>query len=279
MKSHILVAVLALAGAAAASPALGADHPELSESDRILSESVPITITTDSDSYDHSSVIEVFGTVANAARDTQVTLRVVNPLGTVVTVGQYDVSADGTYETTLNTAGDLWKYDGTYTIRVQYGAQAVNNKALVELTGGMPTSTMRTPPASTQCTAAELSAGGYCIPYSITGSTVTGASLNPGESVVVMVDPFQAGTLTLSPTRDVFRDFTTALVDGEMWDDVDVSGNDIMVTFPAGTEKIEFYGAFVVPEFGAVALVVLAVAVVAIVAVTARSRLALAPRY
>lgn len=278
MKSHILVAVLALAGAAAASPAFGDDHPSLSEVDRILTESVPITITTDKDSYDHKSVIEVFGTVSNAARGTQVTLQVISPLGSVVTVDQLEVTDDGTYEAMLNTSGDLWKYDGTYTIRVQYGAQAVNNKALVELTGGTPTSATRGPPAA-QCTAGELSAGGYCIPYSIDGSTVTGASLNPGESVVVMVDPFQAGTLTISPSRDVFRDFTTALVDGEMSDDVEVSGNDITVSFPAGTEKIEFYGAFVIPEFGAVALVVLAVAVVAIVAVTARSRLALAPRY
>lgn len=277
MKSHILVAVLALAGAAAASPAFGDDHPDVTEANRILTANVPITINTDKDSYDHNSSVEVFGTVSNPDRGTQVTLQVINPLGSVVTVDQLDVSGDGTYTTMLNTASSLWKYDGTYTIRVQYGAQAVNNKTLVELTGGIPTTSRVVPTA--QCEANELSAGGYCIPYSITGSTVTGASLNPGEAIVVMVDPFQAGTLTISPTPDVFRDLVTALVDGQMWDDVDVSGNDITVAFPAGTEKIEFYGAFVVPEFGAVALVVLAVAVVAIVAVTARSKLALAPRY
>ena len=277
MKSHILVAVLALAGVAAASPAFGDDHPDVTEANRILTANVPITINTDKDSYDHNSTVEVFGTVSNPDRGTQVTLQVMSPKGSVVTVDQIDVSNDGTYTTMLNTAGDLWKYDGTYTIRVQYGAQGVNNKALIELTGGIPTTTRVVPTA--QCGVDELSAGGYCIPYSITGSTVTGASLNPGEAIVVMVDPFQAGTLTISPTPDVFRDLVTALVDGQMWDDVDVSGNDITVTFPAGTEKIEFYGAFVVPEFGAVALVVLAVAVVAIVAVTARSKLALAPRY
>ena len=268
---------MALAGAAAASPAFGDDHPSLSEADRILTESVPITITTDKDSYDHESVIEVFGTVSNAARGTQVTLQVISPQGNVVEVDQLEVSSEGTYETTLNTASTWWKYDGTYTIRVQYGAQSVNNKALVELTGGIPTSAARGQQAA-QCTAGELSAGGYCIPYSIDGSMVTGASLNPGESVVVMVDPFQAGTLTISPSRDVFRGVEIVLVDGEEWD-VETSGNDITVSFPAGTEKIEFYGAFVIPEFGAVALVVLAVAVVAIVAVTARSRLAIAPKY
>ncbi len=277
MKSHILVAVLALAGAAAASPAFGDDHSP-SEADRLLTASVPITITTDKGSYDHDSSIMVSGTVANASRGTDVTLQVISPTGNIVSFAQLKVSEEGTYGTELSTAGEFWKYDGTYTIRVQYGAQSVNNKTLVELTGGVPTMIGRTPAETAECSADELSFGEYCVPYTITGSAVTGTMLDEGKALIVMVDPFRAGTLTLSPTPEVFRDFTSALVDGEMWDDVDVSGNDITVSFPAGTEKIEFYGGFVIPEFGAVALVVLAVAVVAIVATT-RSRLSPVPRY
>ena len=278
MKSHILVAVLALAGAAAASPAFGDDHPP-SEADRLLTASVPITIATDKDSYDHDSSIMVSGTVANASRGTDVTLQVISPTGNIVSFAQLKVTEEGTYGTELSTAGEFWKYDGTYTIRVQYGAQSVNNKTLVELTGGVPTMIGRTQtPAAAECSADELSFDEYCVQYDITGSAVTGTILDPGKALIVMVDPFRAGTLTLSPTPEVFRDFKTALVDGEMSDDVDVSGNDMTVSFPAGTEKIEFYGGFVIPEFGAVALVVLAVAVVAIVATT-RSRLSPVPRY
>ena len=277
MKSHILVAVLALAGVAAVSPAFGDDHP-MSEADRILTASIPITIATDKDSYDHDSSIKVSGTVANASRGTDVTLQVISPTGNIVSFAQLKVSDDGKYGTDISTAGEFWKYDGTYTIRVQYGAQSVNNKTIVELTGGVPTSIGRMDTPAAGCSASELSAGGYCVPYTITGSTVTGASLVPGESIVVMVDPFRAGTLTISPTPDVFRDYISANVDGELSDDVDVSGNDISVSFPAGTEKIEFYGGFVIPEFGAVALAVLAVAIVAIVA-TARSRFMPVPRY
>ena len=277
MKSHILVAVLAFAGAAAVAPAFGDDHPP-SEADRILTASVPITITTDKGSYDHNSSIMVSGTVANAGRGTDVTLQVISPTGNIVSFAQPKVSEDGTYSTELSTAGEFWKYDGTYTIRVQYGAQSVNNKVLVELTGGVPTDIGRSVMQEADCSANELSVSGYCIPYTISGSTVTGASLDPGKSINVMVDRFQAGTLTLSPPPEVFRDFTTVLVDGEESDDVDVSDGGISVSFPAGTERIEFYGAFVIPEFGAVALAVLAVAIVAIVA-TARSRLSPVPRY
>lgn len=277
MKSHILVAVLALAGAAAASPAFGDDHPP-SEADRFLTASVPITVATDKDSYDHDSSIMVSGTVANASRGTDVTLQVISPTGNIVSFAQLKVTEEGTYGTELSTAGEFWKYDGTYTIRVQYGAQSVNNKTLVELTGGVPTTIGGQPAMTAECSADELAFDEYCVQYDITGTAVTGTVLDPGKALIVMVDPFRAGTLTLSPTSEVFRDFTLARVDGEMSDDVDVSGNDITVSFPAGTERIEFYGGFVIPEFGAVALVVLAVAVVAIVATT-RSRLSPVPRY
>jgi predicted secreted protein with PEFG-CTERM motif len=49
--------------------------------------------------------------------------------------------------------------------------------------------------------------------------------------------------------------------------------------FPAGTEKIEVVGTFVIPEFGAIAVMILAVAIISIIAVSAKSRLSIMPRY
>jgi predicted secreted protein with PEFG-CTERM motif len=49
--------------------------------------------------------------------------------------------------------------------------------------------------------------------------------------------------------------------------------------FPAGAEKIEVVGTFVVPEFGTIAVMILAVAIISIIAVSAKSRLSIMPRY
>ena len=58
-----------------------------------------------------------------------------------------------------------------------------------------------------------------------------------------------------------------------------IDGNAVTVTFPAGTEKIELFGAYVIPEFGTVAALILAVATVSVIAVSTRSRLGLTPKY
>ncbi len=68
------------------------------------------------------------------------------------------------------------------------------------------------------------------------------------------------------------------LVDGEEWDDVEIAGNDVTVMFPAGTEKIEIIGTFVIPEFGTIALMILAVAIISIIAVSAKTRLRVIPK-
>jgi len=77
---------------------------------------------------------------------TLVTVTVISPVNNIVAIDQISVNNYGEFSTVYDTEGDLWKYDGTYTIRVQYGNQAVSNKALVELTGGiLPSFDITTP--------------------------------------------------------------------------------------------------------------------------------------
>lgn len=287
--SYMLVAVVSVAGAAAfAAPAsalelacpdcVGGDA-SMSAASELLSE-IPITVWTDAEVYDHDSVIAVEGTVANIRQGFPITITVISPTNNIVAIDQVEPNADGTYTTTLSTSGNLWKYDGTYTIRVQYGSQEINNKVLIELRGGVTTQISPTVP-TTDCTADELSVDGYCIPFSITGGTVTGVRINPGTSIVFGISSMDDGMITVTPAPAVFRNLEFAFVDGEDWDDVSTDGSSITVHFPAGTEEVEIVGEFVIPEFGAIAVLVLAAAIVAIVAASARSRLGMAavPRY
>jgi predicted secreted protein with PEFG-CTERM motif len=233
---------------------------------------IPISIWTDKTTYDHNDKITVHGKVANISGN-PVILTVASPLNSVVTIAQIDVGNDGSFETTLNTEGGLWKHDGTYTIKVNYGANQ-NNKALVELTG-------ETSASSDNCSSSELYLkGDYCVPYSISSGMVTGASINNnGNSIIVRISADQDGILTLTPDESILNGIFMVLVDGQEWDDVEISGNQVTVMFPAGTEKVEVVGTFVIPEFGTIAVMILAVAIISIIAVSAKSRLSIMPRY
>ncbi len=286
--SYVLIAVLAVVGTLSISSAYAALPPACPacegndpvESARLAAiGSVPVTIMTDRMFYDHESIIRVDGTVANIRSATPITLTVTSPINNIVTIDQLMVDSNGKFSTTLNTQGNLWKYDGTYTIRVQYGNQAVSNKALVELTGGiLPTFETK---QTVDCRSSELSiAGRACVPFSISGGTVTGARPNTGDnSLVISISSTEPGTLTINPSSDVLGGIFMVLVDGEEWDDVEIDGNQITVEFPAGTEEIEIIGTFVIPEFGAIAALILAVAIISIIVVSAKTRLSIMPKF
>lgn len=236
---------------------------------------IPIRLWTDKATYDHKSTIMVEGQVANVKQNTQIGLVVIGPppFNNVVAVDQISVNSDGTYKATLNTAGSSWKYDGTYTIKVTYGSQNINNKALIELSGGIGS-------IGAGCAPGELAASKQCIPFSITGGTVTSAMFSgASKSLVINISSFNDGMITVKPSTDAIRGIFMVLVDGEEWDDAVINGNEVTVNFPAGTDKIEIIGTFAIPEFGTIAALILAVAIISIIVVSSRTRLNVLPKY
>ena len=246
-----------------------------------LLKDMPISVWTDKTNYEHNDTIMVTGQVANVASGFPVTVTVVSPLNSIVTIDQLTVADDSTFETTLNTAGAMWKYDGTYTIKVNYGSAEKSNSAKVELTGGVAyTPTYSTPTADKQCSVNEITASGQCVPFSISGGIVTSATLNTNDnSIIININANDDGILTVTPSKTVQDGIFMILVDGEEWDDVEIVANKVTIMFPAGAEQIEVIGTFVVPEFGTIAAMILAVAIVSIIAISAKSRLSIMPRY
>jgi len=247
----------------------------------MLLRDIPVSVWTDKTDYGHSDMIMVKGQVANIASGFPITVTVVSPLNSIVTVDQLTVTEDGSFETTLNTAGAMWKYDGTYNIRVNYGSAEKSNSVQVELTGGVAyTPNYSTPTNNKKCGVNDLSANGQCVPFSISGGTVTGATINTNDnSIVISINAEDDGILTVTPSKTVQDGIFMVLVDGEEWDDVEIVANKVTVMFPAGAEQIEIIGTFVIPEFGAIAAMILAVAVISIIAISAKSRLSIIPRY
>jgi len=293
---YVLIAISVLATAIAV-PAFAADYDEeacpdcgfdIYENDRSarLSE-VPIRAWTDKNLYDHDSEIVVQGIVSNIKEEFPVTIRVISPRGNVVGLEQIHVADDKTFQATFSTAGPLFKENGAYTIRVQYGPQEINDKMTIEILGTFEET-------AAECGVGELTVksgtDAYCVPYSASNVKVTKATVSSElSSITLRVSAGSDGLVTLTIPRDVLdstsnggdSDFIV-LVDGEEADFEEIDSDDatrtLDITFSEGSTQIEIIGTFAVPEFGAMAAIILAVAIVSIIAISAKSRLVL-PKY
>jgi predicted secreted protein with PEFG-CTERM motif len=253
----------------------------------MLLKDLPVSVWTDKSNYEHNDMIMVTGQVSNVASGFPVTIVVVSPLNSIVTIDQLNVADDGSFETTLNTAGNMWKYDGTYTIKANYGTNEKSNSAKVVLSGGVEYTPNYSTPIITipdvKCGANELTASGQCIPFSISGGTVTSTTIIAGDngSIIISINAEDDGTLTVTPSTTTADSIFMVLIDGEECNEpeCEIVGNTVTVMFPAGTETIEIVALQVVPEFGTIAAMILAVAIISIIAVSAKSRLSIIPRY
>ena len=255
----------------------------------------PISVSTDKASYADGETVMITGEVANRLSGMSVTYQIISPNGNnIVGAGQTSVDDDRTFSFNPLTAGGiLWTAPGDYTVRVQYGANRTAEATFAF--GG--SSAAPPPPRMTDGTTMYMldagEGGTFDVGYSITGGSVTAMSISgQSSSLTVNVAPTDDGQLSITLPREVIDakmnecsggdDDYIVLLDAEettFRESVDSDSRTLTIDFFASSEMIEIIGTCAVPEFGAVAVVVLAVAIIAIVSVTARSRLSLAPRY
>ena len=257
-----------------------------------------ITIETDKDVYDHSSVITVTGQVEPIdPQGTEVTIIVkrMDPVG-LVQIDQIAVNSDGSFSTTIMTENSKMKYDGTYLINAKY--VGTETTVSIELTNAIETSETGTAVTGTAETGTA-----------VTGTAVTGTAedilykLSPGQivyditcnatpafyanaddnSIVIYLDPTDDGILTVTLHEELIKPFEdgtfVVIVDNQVMGDFTQIGNTLTIPCVAGTEKIEIHGSWAIPEFGVIAAMILAVAIISIIVVTAKTRLSLVQRY
>ncbi len=276
-KGFALVAILA--AAIGAVPAFAAVGDSL--------DTVPITVMTDQTSYADGEIIVISGETKDYISGTQVTIVITNPIGNRVAFAQVDVGTDKTYSTSITAGGPIWKAAGIYTVKVQYGSENRSNEATFEFggsAGGAPSGKK-----------IHVEKTDFDVSYSITGGKVLGITADVGaKSLLVSIqttDP-NGGVLKLTLPRALIDAKVTAteddnffvLIDGEESSDAtetETTSTDRTLTIPFqdGTEEIEIIGTQIVPEFGAIAALVLAVAIISIIAVSAKTRLRLMPKY
>jgi len=236
-----------------------------------------ITIETDSDAYNHSSVIILTGYItAVDQNEVPVTIMVISPNGNIATIAQVNVNTDGVFSTSFNTAGTMMKYDGTYQIKAVYGF--IETTISVELTNAIESA--MTPDTNE----IEDAIKDGQINYTIDGGVITSFFANGDEnSLVLYVEANDDGILNISLHEDIIKPFDDGTyfvtVNDEESQDFEQNVNQLSIPFTADTEKITIFGGWAIPEFGTIAIMILVVAIVSIIALSAKTKLSLVPRY
>jgi predicted secreted protein with PEFG-CTERM motif len=112
----------------------------------------------------------------------------------------------------------------------------------------------------------------------ITTGQVTSIIANTNEdSLVISLESSKDGILSVTTSDFLIRPFNDGsffiLVDDEKTDLFKYENKILTIPYTAGTEKIEIYGSYVIPEFGTIAIFVLAASIVSIIVVSKKHSL------
>ena len=250
----------------------------------------PISIETDSDVYDHSSIITVTGQIANIDPNyLAVTLKALAPNGNAAGFAQTNVNSDGSFVGTFYTSGNAWINNGTYQITATYFG--IDTTISIEIKDVIGTGVAAETATITAATIAETeTASAYEFPegqiaYDITCSTTSPSFIGNGDdnTLDVYIDATSDGELTIALDEEIIKPFDDGtffvLVNNEEIQDFVQEGNKLTIPCKVGDEKISIVGSWAIPEFGTIAVMILVVAIVSIIIVSAKTKLSLVPRY
>lgn len=241
-----------------------------------------VTVTTDKSSYNDGDKIMISGATKDYLGDTPLTLILRNPVGNIVSINQIPVGNDKTFSTSITAGGALWQAAGAYSIYAQFGGPDRSATTTFQFSGSHVSSGTTIPVDGTNMT----------VTYSITNGKVLDIKADTNsKSLIVSIQSNGDGTLTINMPRalidakktDGSDDQFFVLNDGQENDQFQETSNTatartLQIPFTDGTSQIEIIGTVVVPEFGAIAAMVLAIAIVSIIAISTKTGLRFTPR-
>jgi len=237
-----------------------------------------LTVTTDKTSYNSGDEVTVTGKLNATAINQPLLIQVFDPDGNFVKNDQFDPAADGSYSYKFKTGGPLMAKTGTYKVAVSYKG-TVKKEATFAFTAGEG--------AGFKTFNLKVGDKTYSIQYKITGGTVQNMVADtPTSTLNVTITSTADGNLLIKLPRNVID--ARAGADGKSGADSEfavfadsenispdetqttVDQRTLSINFAQGTETIEIVGTFAIPEFGAIAAIILAVAIVGIIVATAK---------
>ncbi len=237
-----------------------------------------ISVQTDDSHYNEKDTIVISGIVSIIVGETPVVLQLFTTLDNLIDIAQITVAQDGSYSHTVIAEGPLWQKSGNYTVHASYGdGNTVKSEFSYSLKSDL-TSTK---------TNFEVDAGNhgtFDVEYTITEATVKDIVIDSEIfALIVQIDSTDKGTITLELPREFIGaekqdgkdDKFIILIDGieiDYEEKVLVDSRVITIEFEQGDSDIEIIGTYVIPEFGAITMMVLIVGIMVTVLV-ARNKL------
>jgi len=240
---------------------------------------------------DGSETIKVRGQTASQVTD--ITLKVTAPNGNVVAIEQFPPEADGKFSTEFKIGE--WKQNGYYTISA---SQSVHENSLYSM--AVEVQVINEMAMETLVTESNLKTGIF-VPQlenlrqegldikavALEGSTtieIIGSSDRSNIDVTLKVIAPNGNVVSVEQiTPDLDGKFTKEITTGgPLW----TQDGEYTVTAQQGESSDHKVSAVVgiadgkvIPEFGAIAALILAIAIISIIAVSSKSRLSIMPRY
>ena len=236
-----------------------------------------------------STMVTVSGFTSILAEDVAIT--VTSPNGNIVTIQQVSPDRNGNFMTVIRTDSLLWKQDGMYTITTQQGERNLYKFSLrVEVIGGTTQFT-----STSDSSIATHVTSGAAFPETrflsldvvpVIGATtidVRGQTDRTTDVTIKVISP--NGNIVsidqITPNPD--GSFLTVLhTDSDLWRQDGFYTIIVQQGTGSGysdSVQVEIVDGAVIPEFGAIAALILAVAIISIIAVTAKTRLSIIPKY
>jgi len=211
----------------------------------------PISIETDSDVYDHSSIITVTGQIANLDPNYfAVALKAIAPNGNIAGIAQPEVSSDGSFTAIFNTSGHQWKNNGTYQITATY--QKIDTTISIEIKDAIGTG-MADTTAATASIAETETMSAYEFPEGQIAYDITCSNTSPSfrgnsddSTLDVYINATSDGELTIALDEEIIKPFDDGsffvLVNNEEIQDFVQEGNKLTIPCKVGDEKISIVG-------------------------------------
>ena len=249
-----------------------------------------ITVQTEKGSYMSGDTIKITGkvTVDTGTVNQPILIQVLDPTGNNrAKLDQVTAAADGSFTYSFPSGGPLMATSGAYKVIATYKGQS--QTTTFDFTAA--------PGGGWKQFPLVVAGQTYQIQYMISGGSVKNMTIDgPTSTLTVNVDSTADGKLDIRLPRNVIdsregtdgktgndKDFAV-VVDDQFTDATEATPTadmrQISIDLDQGSQTVEIVGTFAIPEFGAIAAIVLAVAIVGIIVATARysNKLNFSPR-
>jgi predicted secreted protein with PEFG-CTERM motif len=233
-----------------------------------------ISVQTDNYNYDENDIIVVSGTVTTVIGKTPITLQLFSK-GNLIDIAQIIVAKDGSYSHTIIAEGPLWQKVGIYTVRASYGERNIvetefsytPKSKLIETTNNF-----------------EVNAGDngtFDVEYTIKGGIVKNMIVNSEIfGIIIQIESIDDGRIILKLPREFIGaekqnskdEIFIILIDGiEVPYQEAITYSDsriITINFQNGDSDIEIIGTYVIPEFGAIVIIIMSIGIMTVIFVS-----------